>query len=778
LENLRFYSKHNKILLIALVSCLFIVQGFSQNKHTVSGYVLATSNGEAIPFANVGIEGKTMGASTNAYGYFSFTLPEGSYKLKVSNLGYKTKFLDLNLIQNLSIEIKLIESTQILDEVVIKGKVGDENLSKNEMGTISLNIKDVAKIPVFLGEKDIFKTLQMTPGVKANSAGGSGFYVRGGNIDQNLILLDEAPIYNPSHLFGFFSVFNSDALKDIKLYKGTAPAQFGGRASSVLDIKMKEGNSQKFETEGGIGLLSSRLSIQGPIKKDKASFIISGRRTYFDILVRPFTQDVSLYFYDLNLKANYKINQKNQVFVSGYNGKDNFGIEGAGLSWGNKTATLRWTHLATQKLFINTTAIFSDFAYGIGLDFERERFKLNAGIKDFNLKQDFNFFLSPSQTISFGWNSIYHTLTPGKTTVLDSTGIISSSEFAKKKGLESGIYFSDEVKFNSKLSINFGLRYSFLNNLGPADVYGYAEDGKIKSITGYSKGNIYNTYHGAEPRINLDWRINKKSAVKGAAGRNIQYLHQINNGTAGLPIDVYLISSPNIKPLATDQVSVGYFRNLNSNQYEFSTEIYYKNFQNLPDYVDGTEVFMNPNIEASVRATQGRAYGLETYLKKNVGKLTGWASYTLAKTERKSPEINQGGWYPARQDRRHELSLVGIYEFSPKYTLSATWVYFTGDAVTFPTAKFNLDGQNFFYYSERNGYRLPNYHRADIGLTRKLKSSKKRESDINFSIYNLYNRRNAFMLNVIENYQNTGNTEVVKTALFGIVPSITYNFKF
>jgi hypothetical protein len=775
---LKITIKHKRILWIAILIWTAFVEGYAQNRYTVSGYVLADHNGEAIPFANVGIEGKTFGTNTNAYGYFSFTLPAGTYKLKVSNMGYETNLTDLNLTQNLSIEIKLKESAEILEEVVVKGKAEDENLSKNEMGTVSLNLKDVSKIPVFLGEKDIFKTLQLTPGVKANYAGGSGFYVRGGNLDQNLILLDEAPVYNPSHLLGFFSVFNSDALKDTKLYKGTAPAQFGGRASSVLDIKMKEGNSQKFETEGGIGLLSSRLSVQGPLKKDKASFIVSARRTYFDVLARPFTQDASLYFYDLNLKANYKINQKNQVFVSGYYGKDNFGAEGGSLSWGNRTATFRWTHLASQKLFINTTAIFSDFAYGIGSDFDNESFKLTAGIKDINLKQDFNYFLSPNQTISFGWNSIYHTLTPGKTTVVDSAGISSSSQFAEKKALESGIYFSDEIKFNSKFSVNLGLRYSFLNNLGPADVYGYSEDGSIKTIWGYSNREIYNSYQGVEPRINLDWRINKQSALKAAAGRNIQYLHQINNGTAGLPIDVYLISSPNIKPLVTDQASVGYFRNFKASQYEFSTEIYYKNFHNLPDYVDGTQVFMNPNIEASVIATQGRAYGLEMYLKKNVGKLTGWASYTLAKTERKSPEINQGGWFPARQDRRHELSLVGIYELSPKYTLSATWIYFTGDAVTFPTAKFRLDGETYFYFSERNGYRMPNYHRADIGLTKKLKSRKRWESDLNFSIYNLYNRRNAFMLNVRENYLNTGNTEVVKTALFGLVPAVTYNFKF
>lgn len=735
-----------------------------------------------------------VGTVTNVYGFYSLTLPKGSYTIQYSYIGYKTIEFKADLTKNIKNNIEISSGSTDLNVVEISAEREDENVRSNEMSVAKINMKEIENIPVLFGERDILKTIQLLPGVKSGGEGNAGFFVRGGSSDQNLILLDEAPVYNASHLLGFFSVFNSDAIKDLKLYKGGMPAEYGGRLSSVMDIKMKEGNAKKFAATGGIGLIASKLTIEAPIVKDKGSFIISGRRTYADVFLKlssdPDQKNTTLYFYDLNLKANYQFNEKNRLFVSGYFGRDNFGFaDRFSFNWGNSTATVRWNHLYNDKLFSNTSFIYSNYNYKI--DIKAAGFSINSQIQDFTLKQDVDFFWNENNKLKFGGSAIHHTFDPGE---ISSTGeSIGNTKIENRYSVESALYISNEQKFNELWSATYGIRYSNFTQIGPGEIYTYNDKGEVTDTTKYTGNNAVASYNGIEPRLAINYILNESSSIKTSYNKMYQYLHLLSNSSGNNPTDTWLPSSNNIKPEIADQVALGFFKNLKNNTYEFSLETYYKAMQNTIDYRTGAEITLNPTVEGELLYGKGRAYGLEVFLKRKKGLLTGWISYTLARTEVQFEKINQGAWYPAKQDRTHDLSIVAMYDLSERVKLSSTFVFYTGNAVTFPTGKYVIDGQTINLYSARNGSRMPNYHRLDLGLTlegknyrmvtnpetgNKEKKDRKFQSSWNFSIYNVYARENAYSFTFREKEDNPNQTEIVRLSLFKIIPSISYNFNF
>jgi hypothetical protein len=637
-------------------------------------------------------------------------------------------------------------------------------------------MKSISKVPVIFGEKDVLKTIQLLPGVKSAGEGNSGFYVRGGAADQNLILLDEAPVYNASHLLGFFSTFNSDAIKDATLIKGNGPAQYGGRLSSVLDVKMKEGNNKNYTVNGGLGLISSRLSIEGPIQEDKSSFILSGRRTYADVFLKATDKfkDNILYFYDFNAKANYKIDDKNRIYFSGYFGNDELGLGSSfNINWGNKTGTVRWNRIINNKLFLNTSFIYSDYSYNVGLKNGETNFNVNSNIKDVNFKQDYTFYLNPRNTIRYGFNSILHTITPS---VFSGT-VKNNINKVGRNGLENAIYLNNNFKANQQLTIDYGLRVSSYSIMG-GDVYNvYNDDVKTSSIL-LQKSEFGKSYLNFEPRITTNYRINDLSSFKVAYARNVQHLHLLSNATAASPSDQWIGDSYNIKPELADQTSIGYARNFKNNTYEFGAELYYKVMQNQLDYKDGTNINTITDVESALLYGVGRAYGFELLVKKKLGLFSGWISYTLSKTERKIEGINDGKWYNAKQDRTHDVSIVTILELNSKWSVSGVFVYNTGNAVTFPTGKYIFGGQTLYQYASRNANRMPDYHRLDLSVTYENKNIKKREGSWNFSLYNVYGRENAYRISFEDDPADKSKTQIKQTALFRWVPSITYNFKF
>ncbi len=772
-----------KQIICALLLCALSSTAFAQEKFTLSGHIKDAQTGEELIGATLRVkENPGQGTRANSYGFYSITLPKGNYTLIAQYLGFENKEISVVLEKNTTQEIKLSPNRNTIKEVVITETKRNDQITNTEMGVEKLDMKTVNKIPVLFGERDILKTIQLLPGVKSAGEGNAGFYVRGGSADQNLVLLDEAPVYNASHLLGFFSVFNSDAIKDVKLYKGSAPSPYGGRLSSVLDVKMKDGNNQNYSVSGGIGLIASRLNIEGPIVKDKGSFFISGRRTYADVFTI-FSKDTTiqktkLYFYDFNAKANYKINDKNRIYLSGYFGKDVLGLgETFGIDWGNATGTLRWNHIFNDKLFSNTSLIFSNFDYNIGFDTDAVDFNINSRIRDWNLKQDFQYYASTRSEFQFGLNSIYHTIIPGALSI-KSDNLTVDQKIATRYGLENALYASHKYNFSKKVNVEYGARLSSFSPVGPGTYYTYDAEGSPIDSTVTKKGEFLKTYVNIEPRFAINYIVNKKSSIKASYTRNTQNLHLLSNTTASNPTDLWVGSSNNVKPEISDQVAVGYFRNFADNNYEFSGEIYYKHMQNQIDYKNGAELNFNENVESQLLYGFGRAYGLELFVKKKYGRLNGWLGYTLAKTERKIEGINNGEFYNAKQDRRHEVSLVAIYELSKKLTVSSSWVYYTGNAVTFPRGKYTIDNVVYSYYSDRNADRMPDYHRLDLGLTWTRKKTLRRESSWNFSIYNAYNRDNAFSIDFRENPNDPSQTQAVQTTLFKIIPSISYNFKF
>jgi len=768
-----YFLKSVQVILLFL----FLTNNSFAQEYTISGSITDAETGEDLIGVAIFIMGTTTGTATNTYGFYSFSLPSGKHVVSYSYIGYRTITKDVTLTKDMTINIQLELDNSILEEVIVTSKRKDENIRSAEMGVENLNIKQIEKLPVIFGEKDILKTIQLLPGISATSEGSSGFTVRGGSPDQNLILLDEAPVYNASHLLGFFSVFNSDALKDVTVYKGGIPANYGGRASSVIDITMKDGNNKKFSASGGLGLISSRLTIEGPILKDKMSFIVSGRRSYADFIGQAtniLDDDMDLYFYDINAKLNYRINQNNRIFLSGYLGKDVFSLgSGIGMNWGNATGTLRWNHLFNKKLFSNTTFIYSNFDYGfrVGDDVD-----MSSGIEDYGFKQDFFYYLNPENTIKFGLNTTRHSFNPG---VLifeneDSQEIVLD----EKQAFESAIYISNSQKIGDRLTAEYGLRLSMFNQIGPGWANTYNDDNeKIDSVY-YGKGQLMQSYFEYEPRVSFSYLLNESSSVKASYNRMAQYLHLLSNSTSGQPTDTWMPSSTNLKPQIVTQYALGYFKNFNNNKFEFSVEGYYKNMDNVVDYKDGTDILLNENIEAFILSGIGRSYGLEFYLKKKYGKFSGWISYTLSRTERKINGINNDNWYLAKYDKTHDLSIVGTYQFNKRMSLSATWIYYTGNAVTFPSGKYEYEGSQIPYYTERNGYRMPNYHRLDLNLHLDGKPNKRFQTSWDFSIYNAYNRYNAYSITFQESTTSPGTTEAVKLSLFGIVPSISWNFKF
>ena len=766
-------------LILAFAALLLTQVGLSQ-QYTISGSIKDSSNGEDLFGAIVKVkELENTGAKANAYGFYSLTLEAGTYTLIYRATGFDDLVKKVELKENMTInvELSLPQEVQQIEEVQVKGVKENENITSSEMNVTKFDPKDIETIPVIFGEKDIMKTMQLTPGVKTAGEGNSGFFVRGGGADQNLVLLDEATVYNASHLLGFFSVFNSDALKDVSLHKSGIPAEFGGRASSVMDVKMKDGNNKKFGVSGGIGLISSRLAVEGPIVKNKGSFIVSGRRSYLDLFLKLSNDEnirnTKLYFYDLNAKANYKLSDKDRIFVSGYFGRDNFGFgDQFGFDWGNATGTIRYNRIISDKLFSNTSVVYSNYNYRFTVGSGDDGFGVNSAIEDVSVKQDFSLYANKNNTLKFGVIGMHHTFKPGALT----GGNESFNEIVldSRYGIEVGAYIQNEQKLSNRFNISYGLRYSGFDLVGGKS-YDFDENGDKVAEDSVGRWESIKYHQGLEPRFSMSYVISEKNSIKLGYNRMFQYMHQLSNSTTSSPTDVWVPSSNNILPQISDQIALGYYQNFKKNAYRLSAEVYYKALQNQIDYRNGADLLLNNEVEGELVYGTGTAYGIELLLEKKKGKLTGWIGYTLSRSLRQFDDINDGKVFSARQDRIHDISIVVMYELTKSLSLASTFVYYTGDAVTFPAGKYTIDGVTYPYYTERNGYRMPDYHRMDLGLTWYMKDRKKFEHSLNFSIYNVYARENAYTISFQEN-EDTGETEAIQTALFKIVPSITWNF--
>jgi hypothetical protein len=775
---------------------------WSQVKYTLSGQVRDEETGEDLVGVRVTV-GASAGAITNEYGFFSITMPEGTYQMVVFYPGYRRDTLSVSLNQNVRQDIKLGLETYGYGPVLIEDKASGENVTSTEMSTQTMSLREIKNLPAFMGEVDVIRMIQLLPGVSGVGEGITGYYVRGGQSNQNLVLLDNTTVYNASHLLGFFSVFNADALRDeYKLYKGGIPAQYGTRLSSVLDLHMREGNDQTFQASGGLGLISSRLTLEGPIAKDKASFIVSGRRTYADLFLRlsgdENIRNTQLYFYDFNAKANWRVTEKDRLFISGYFGRDVFGFRQLfGNDWGNATGSLRWNHLFSDKLFANTTLLASDFIYGFDAKtFTGEDFKFSSGIRDYGLKHDLTWFASPNQEWKFGIDVTMHRFNPGVFTP-EAGSFLLPFEPQPDHAIESAVYASNEHKMGDRLALSYGLRWSQFAQLGPGEEFSYNPDfTEVLDTSSFETGEVIQFYQGLEPRAAARFTIDSYSSLKASYMRTFQYLHLASNSTASFPWDIWVPSSRHIRPQLADQVSAGYFRNFFENQIEGSVELYYKWMGNQIDFKNGAELLLNPTLETEILIGRGWAYGAEVLIRKPMGRLSGWIGYTLSKSMREIEGINEGNPYFSNNDRRHDVSVVASWQATPRLNVGATWVYGTGRPVTFPVGVYQLDSLFVPYYGERNGSRLPDNHRLDLSVTIQGKPKtdadpkRKLESSWNFSLYNAYGRRNAFSIDFREEKQQRpvpgqpGVTEEVtvrqayKLYLFRWVPSVTWNFHF
>lgn len=774
-----------RLAFITLFHSIFLLSSFfglCQQNYSLHGTVKSAKTGEALIGTTISVVGSSTTTISNEYGFYSLTLPSGNYVLQVSAIGMQTKRIEIPLTKDIQQDILLQDESKELEAVIVTSSTTGRSLRTPQMSIETINVEEIKNVPVLFGEQDILKTIQLLPGVKAAGEGNSGFYVRGGAADQNLILLDEAPVYNASHLLGFFSTFNSDAIKNVTLYKGAMPAQYGGRLSSVVDIKMNDGNNQNFGVSGGIGLIASRLNIEGPLQKDKSSFLLSGRRTYADVFLKLFGDSsfkkTQLYFYDLNAKLNFTLGANDRIYLSGYFGRDVLSRdELAGINWGNATGTLRWNHIFNKKLFSNTSIIFSNYDYKININSEATDYGILSSIRDWNLKEELQWYANSRNTVMFGINSIYHTIKPGEISI-SRENRTATQGLADRYSLENALYASNTWRPGDKWGLTYGIRISGFSILGKGDYYTLNDDGEVIDTLSYKRGEVVKTYINPEPRLAASYQLNYNSSLKLSYTRNTQNLHLISNSTSSSPTDKWVASTNIIKPELADQVAIGYYKNFMNARYEFTVEGYYKTMQNQVDYRNGAQVFTNLPIETQLLFGKGRAYGIEWLMKKRLGKFSGWISYTISKTERKIEGINNNNWYNARQDRTHDLAIVGMYQLNRKWTLSANWIYYTGDAVTYPSGKYRVDNEVYFYYSERNGYRMPNYHRLDLGATKQLKKGKQFSSELNFSLYNAYGRANAYQINFRESETDPNKTEAVQISLFTFVPSISYNFKF
>lgn len=759
---------------------------------TFSGYLKDKASGEALIGASVYIQELKTGVSTNPYGFFSITVPQGSYSFKFTYVGYLTQSPVINLNENKQVNILLEEETKQIEEVVISSERKDRNVENLQMSMEKVQVKMIKKLPSFMGEVDIIKSITLLPGIQNGGEGSSGLYVRGGGPDENLMILDEAPVYNASHLLGFFSVFNSDAIKDVQVYKGGIPAEYGGKASSVIDIRMKDGNSQQLGVSGGIGNISSRLTVEGPIIKDKWSFIVSGRRTYADYLGRLMgleaLKENKLYFYDLNLKTNIVVNDKNRLYFSAYTGDDYFKAgESIYMRWGNLTSTARWNHLFSNKLFSNTSLIFSQYDYNLGVPGNSaDQFDWRSQISDYNFKEDFSWYLNSKNKLTLGFNAIYHHFEPGEVNANEKS-FFHDIKLTNYNALDNSVYVSNEQTIGPRLTVRYGLRYSYFQQIGKGKVTEYVNpdqpnEGEVTGEKDYGSGKLIPPpYHNLEPRLGIKYVLTPESSIKASYNRMAQNLHLISNTNSPTPLDIWLPSNTFIKPLIANQLGLGYFRNFKENMFETSIETFYKKMTNVIDYKDGAQLFLKENLETELLHGSGYAYGLEMFVKKQEGRLTGWLSYTLSKSMRKVPDFNEGKAYPSSYDRRHNVSLVASYELKRRLTLSTTWVYLTGNPTSYPVAKYDVQGNTFYYYASRNSNRIPAYHRLDLSLNYDFKKNdrKKVKQSLNFAIYNVYARRNAYSVTYRQNKDNPTVSEATRLSIIGsLIPSVTYNFNF
>ena len=783
----------NKRYLLVLFICFNLVAN-AQEKFTLNGYIKDSLTGETLIGANLSIPIEHKGIISNQYGFYSITLVKGKYQFLCSFIGYQPKLLLLDLNHNQQLDFNLVSNTAVINNVTVVAKKRDNNIKTAQMGKFELNINTAKAIPAFLGEVDILKTLQLLPGIRNAGEGNAGFYVRGGGADQNLILLDDAVVYNTGHLFGFFSIFNSDAIKNVTLIKGGMPAQYGGRLSSVVDVAMKEGNTNKTQVDIGVGLIASRFSIQGPLKKNKASYMISARRTYADALAKPFIKKTSdyygsgYYFYDLNAKMNYQISEKDHLYLSGYFGRDKFNFNNAKrnfnteIPWGNSTATLRWNHVFNKKLFANTTLVYNDYKFELNGKQRDFNIKLSSGIHDLNAKTDIDYYASTEHKIKFGAQYTFHTFLPNLFTAKQDSVVFSPQNANKKQANEYAIYLQDDWEFNKKIKLNLGIRYSSFQQVGAYTNYIRDINGNKMDSTVYAKGQTVQTYGGFEPRATVRYELNEQSSFKAAITNNLQYIHLVTNAGTTLPTDLWVPSTIRVKPQMSWQYAMGYFRNLKEGMFETSVELYYKTMENQIEYKEGYTPSLKDPEEEFVFG-KGWSYGSEFFINKVKGRLTGWIGYTLSYTWRQFKDLNNGLKYPSRNDRRHDLSFVTNYELNAKWRLSSVFVYGTGSAISIPERFYFINGTLSQEYSRINAYRMEDYHRLDFAATYtpKHKSTSKTTTNWVFSVYNIYSRKNPYFIYFDqEGSAATGNLSVVakQVSLFPIIPSVTWNLKF
>ena len=790
-----------KKIITFLVVLLSTLSSFGQEKFTLSGTIIDANSNETLIGVNVVIPELKTGVTTNEYGFYSITVSKGIYSVQISYLGYQNIEESINLNQNTKNNFNLYSNETALKEVVITGNKTKIDIKKPEMSVNKLSISAIKKMPVVLGEVDVLKSILLLPGVTNAGEGASGFNVRGGGADQNLILLDEATIFNSSHVFGFFSVFNPDAIKDLKLYKGGIPARYGGRASSVLDIYQKDGNSKSFHLNGGIGLISSRILAEGPLVKNKGSFLIGGRSSYAHLFLKLSEEQKnnSAYFYDLNTKLSYKLDSNNSVYLSGYFGRDVFSLNKSFSNiFGNSTLNLRWNHLFSEKLFSNLSLIYSDYYYGLDLDFIG--FQWDSGIKNYNIKYDFKNYISDKFKLNYGLNGIYYEFNPGTIKPSNLESGINFDQLDKKYAFEPAVYINADHELSNKIALSYGLRYSMFYRLGQSTVNIYENNNPVIfnpdlqiyekatpiGTTIYDKNKVIESYNYLEPRFSLAYQINDDQSIKASYNRIVQYLQLISNTSSPTPLDVWTPSDSFIKPQIADQVALGYFKNLENGMYSLEVETYYKEVQNRLDYIDGADLIANKAIEQVILNGQLRSYGLEIMFRKNEGKFNGWVSYTLSKSEQQTPGrtaletgINNGQWYNSVYDKLHNIAITSSYTLNEKWSFGANFALQSGQPVTYPVGQYEYLGITVPSYGLRNKNRLLAYHHLDIAATLTPKSNKDRQwkGEWVFSIYNLYNRKNAASINFRQNV-DTGSNEAIKTSIFGIVPAVSYNFKF
>ena len=789
------------------MSILFFSTAYAQNV-TLSGYIKDASNGEELINASI-VNEKSQGTVTNVYGFYSLTLPAGKYTFTVSYIGYESIEKTLTLKESQTLDFELTEATNQLAEVEVTAKRLDENLNRAEMSTTQLTAKQIKAIPQFLGEFDVIRSITLLPGVTTVGEGASGFNVRGGKTDQNLILLDQAPVYNSSHIFGFFSVFNGDAVRDLKLYKGGIPAPFGGRLSSVLDVHQKEGNTKEFAGTMGLGLLSSRLMLEGPLVKDKASFMVAGRRSYQDVLLKASPNDdlnsIIANFYDLNAKVNYKFNDKSRLFLSAYYGKDAFGVPGlVKFDWGNLGLTGRWNYLITDKLFLNVSTIYSDYDYAIGFDFPQAKIDNIAFIKNQSNKVAFSWFPNAKHQVNYGAEATIYDFEPFSTTLdyIDSNLVDINIELQNEYAVEPSIYIEDNWKLNNRLTIRGGLRYSSFYNLGARDVVNYnptangtVRNDLITDTTNYGSREIIESFDGLQglaPRLGINYKATENTAIKASYNRMRQYIHLISNTTSSLPIDTWRPAGRYIDPGTADQIALGWNRNFKGGEWQLSIETYYKSMRDLVDFKNGAQPTGVDNIEVALMTGRGRSYGLEMQLDKKIGQLTGWVAYTYSRSQLQvdlgaTPEewINLGNWYSAAQDKPHDVAIVAAYAWKPNISFSGSFIYQTGKPYTYPEAKSEFEGIIYPFALSRNNSRTPAYHRLDLSMDVAIPNKKEngRKGSWNFGVYNAYARKNAFSIffeeELDDNGDPTGQTKATQLSIFATaIPTITYNLDF